>query len=436
MEQISSLLCSLSLCGLLLAGIFLLLPFQPVSEASQPLSVSKEQPLLQFTPEQLDQIMISSPDGEFRFINHGDRFLLEEMENIPLAKNSLDALLLLFENFPVGLSAELPETAPDRTITITPVSGKSLRLELYPDKNNVIVSNGTEAQKIPSEQLSPLFQPAEQYVPKIILQTEPSSEGTLTISGSCHELPLSISYYYIDKKKDECYAGLAEPFSEEIPDDQINEILSSLSDFQADSVAKLFPDAQDLEEYGLSSPFLQLHGDFQGESFTLRFSRPSTDGEIFLLKDELPVIYSLRESDIPWLSLCPESLMEEEIFSVDYDDCTTMLFSTVEKTARFTKWDGVVLYGGQQIEEENFAEFFDLSTELIPCGIALREQTEDIPLLSLKFSYTNPEQAADSLIFYSYDEDRLRVSVNGNSRYLCEKEKLQKILRKQEQLLP
>ncbi len=435
MEQIASLLCGFSLCGLLLFGILLILPLQPASRVSQPLSVPKVQTLCQFTPEQLDRIEISWSSDVFSLVNYGNRFRLEGMEDIPLQEKALDALLQLLEHFPTGIPTEPPEAPPDLQITVTPVSGKTADLELfYYDENKMLVSDGKTAQKISSQRLTTLLQPAEYYIQNMIYQTPPSIEGSLTISGNCHPQPFSISYYYVSENQEPLFAQLTEPFSEEIPQNKMEEILEGLCNLQAESVLKIAPTEEDLQNYGLSAPFLQLHADFLGERLDLRCSRPSKDGEIFLQKDELPVIYMIQEENVPWLSLCPESISEEEIFSVDYDDCTTVTVTTAEKNRRFTKWDGTVLSGSQQIEESNFADFFDFSTEIIPCGIALREQTEEDPLLTLRFSYTNPEKAADVLRFYSYDEERLRLSINGDSRYLCGKEKAEEILHRCEEL--
>ncbi len=429
MEQVSSLLCSLSLCGLLFCCILLLLPLQSSSTASQPLSEPRAATLCQFPAEQLDRVEIFSSSDNFCFINYGNCFLLEGMENIPLQENALSDFLKILEDFPTGKPSEPPESPPILKIDITPVSEETIHLDFFDDESNIFVSNRESTQIISSEKLSPLFQPVEKYIQKTIFHTTPSNEGSFTISGDCHKQPVLISYYYVGKNQNQIFAQLTGSYSQEIPKDKMTEIMNSLCNLQAESVLKFDPTEQDLQKYGLNTPFLEIHADFQGEHLNLCCSRPSKDGEIFLLKNNIPIIYMIKEENVPWLSLCPESITEKEVFSIDYIDCTTMILSTPDQKYRFTKWDGNVLCGSRQIKEELFSDFFELSTQIIPSGIALREQSDETPLLTLHFSYTNPEKPADILSFYPYDNKRLRLSINNDSRYLCEKEKAVDIIR-------
>lgn len=430
MEQIASLLCGFSLCALLLCAIGLILPLQGDISASQSLSMPIVQPLCSFSPEELDTISI----GELCFVNQGSRFVMKGMEELPLCDERLQELLHLLESFPTGAPTDMPQQEPDRTLLLTPINGSPLTLQFFYMEETILVSDGSRCHQISSQQLAPFLLPAEDYADTLIFKMPLPSEGNLCISGDVHGEALQLSFYYIGENHAQLFSRLTAPLSAEIPPNEMENIIQNLCTLRGDSVACLNPDEQDLQQYGLSQPFLTIYGDFQSEQFQLQLSAPTGDNLFYVRKNDEPVIYTLSEDALPFLSLCAKSLTREEIFTADYDDCTTLLFSTEEKSYRFTKWDGIVLCGGQQVEEKRFANFFDFSTKLIPCGVALKEQQNNSAIFSLRLSYTNPQAPADVIEFFPYDETRLRLSVNGDARFLCEKEKVQEIFHRCESL--
>ena len=419
MEQISSILCGISLCGILLSAILLILPLQQSSTVSRPLSVPRVQPLCQISPQEIDRISFEN----FSLINEKERFVLEDLETLPLRESCLQSLLHLIESFPVGISwaEELPPH-PAQTMKITTVSGKPVILDFFYMEDSILVSNGSSAQSFPEEILSPFLQPQEAYVDTTILREKIPAEGNLTVSGSSHSAPLQLSFYYIEKNTPSFLGRLEGTQSSYIEESKLKSLLPCLWQLQADSIACLEPTTKELENFGLSQPFLCFDVQLPTTQFRLSLSQPSPDGTFYLRKNEEPVIYALCEEQFPLLTICRESLCEEKIFQTDYDDCTTLTVSTDENQLRFTKWDGVVLCKGKQIEETSFKNIFNRITNITPCGLALTAPEKENSLGTLQFSYTNPDKPTDILQFLPYDETRLLLSINGESRFLCEKE--------------
>ncbi len=415
MKQLVPLLSSMSICALLLCLCLLLLPVQ-----SQPLiQPTQEQCLFSYSMEQLDKITFE----EFGLLNTGSQLVLEELEELPLLESRTKALLALLANCWGGV-VPVPDAEPVIMLTLHLVDGQEKSLSLYHTGDTFILSDGTKAVTLPYAKAKPLLWQAENYAEPTILSMELPSEGHFLLSGKLHPEPLQFSYYIED---DEAVALLNSPETADIKEEQLLPFLSSLKELQAVQVVALTPNAVDLQTYDLSVPFCILHGDLYGQSFTLSASQPQEDGKVYLMKEGVPLIYEADLSQLPWLTLCKESLIEERLFSPDYEDSTALTLSTTSAQYRFTKWAGQVLCNGKSVDERQFYELYRLATTLIPYKAALFPAKGDI-LLQISIAYTNPSKAKDNILFYPYDEETLLLSLNGNERFVVEKEQVEDII--------
>ncbi len=419
MEQISSLLCAISLCALLLCALVLVFPFQDGNDPSSEAAASLKQPLIRCAAADLDQISWRSGEDNFLLVNQGSHFLLNNTTDIPLRQEAVAQLLQLFENFPSGEGSTPPQRPADLELKLLPTRGKEQSFQLWTMEKGVCISNGSRAQLLPPDKVLPLFQGAAAYADLALTGNLPTS-ATLELQGALHSIPLSLSYYIEENK---CYGGLISPTNAPIPQDQLSPLLASLQQLSADQARSLYPELQDLGEL-----FCTLTLASEQENYVLHASHPDTEGNVLLIKEGLPVLYTIHQSKLPWLSTSTETLTEQELFQADYEDCIAFTLQTPEERIRFTKWDGLVLQGGRPVDEGDFRRFFRETMSLIPSAAALRSPAEGSALLTISLSYTNPEKATDRILFLPYTEDELLLSINGESRFLVPADTFHRIL--------
>lgn len=413
MKQLIPLLSSMSICAVLLCLCLLLLPMQ-----SQP-TLRKQPKQLSYPMEQLDKLIFQ----DFTLLNTGSRLVLMDLEQLPLQESRTEALLALLADC-TGESLPIPDKAPAASLRLQMVDGQQQHLSLYNVESGFVLSDGDAAVALTDEEAQPLLWQAEDYAPTQILSLTLPAEGHFLLSGKLHPEPLQFSYYI---EESEAVALLTAPHTADISKEKLAPLLSSLCQLQAVQVAALAPDSVDLQRCGLSAPFCVLQGDLQGQSFTLSASQPDESGRVYLMKEGTPLIYEAHLSQLPWLSACKESLTEENLFSPDYEDCTGFTLSTAVSQYHFSKWAGQVLCKGRSVNERDFYHLYRLASTLIPSKAALFPPQGDA-LLQITFSYTNPARAKDHIVFYPYDEENLLLSLNGDSRFLMEKEQAEEII--------
>lgn len=420
-----NLLNALSLCALLFCILGLLFPMQPVSVAAKPSTeVSREQPLFSFPSQQLDTIRIIQGQNSFCLVNHGSSFVMEGMETVPLSSEKINTLLNLLEAFPAA-SQTATDSTPFRRIDLSFTNAKDQTLFLYKEENKILLNWQNCVYRFSPEMIEALLWSAEDFVDLTILPKLQFGEGKLSLSGVLHEETLELSFY--TEENHSLHAEMTFPQSAEIDGETMQSWIHSLSDLCANEIVVVDPKIQDLDFFGLSVPFCTVDGQISGETFQLSTSLVQPDGSVYLISNQQPLIYAIDINQLPLLSVCLETLLEESLFTPDYQDTTALSVSFSQNQYRFTKWNGQVLCRGQPINEQDFYDFFRLSTALIPQKTALLLPENMESILTLTFSYTNPEKSKDFICFYPYNDKSVLVSVNGSTDYLIDVQLVEEI---------
>lgn len=413
----TSLLNAVSFCALLICMLALLFPMQPAAVSTQPSAEvpRASQQLFSFSPEQLDTIRIVQGQDSFCLVNHGSSFVMEGMESVPLCLNKIDLLLDLLEAFPAGPSAE-GKTEPFRRIELSFTSAASQTLFLYKEENQILLRWQNRCCLFSPEEIEALLWSAEDFADPQILPELQIDHGSLRLNGVLHEEPLELSFYM----EDSFSAQMTSPHFIELDGETAASLIQSLSGLRAEEVVVLNPSGNDLDFFGLSQPFCTLEGQISTVFFHLSASSVQPDGTVYLLSSQHPLIYAVDIEQLPLLSVCSETLLDDSLFTPDYEDTTTVTFSFPQEQYLFTKWAGQVLCKGKQIDEPDFYDLFRLSTSLIPREAALLPVQNTDPLMTLSFSYTNPEKDKDWIVFYPYKEELVLLSVNGSADFLID----------------
>ena len=420
MKQCSSLLCALSLFTLLLCIVLLLLPLQPLQDLSTlNHDSSNDSCLFSLSPSEIDRIHIERNNHMVTLFNLGNRFAIQGYEELILDLSPLTALL---SKFPLSSITDETLSDPQIQMEIYSTDGKIIELSLQHHRKNILLSDGAQTYSYPKRLLEPLLSNAEDWIDLTICSSPPPQEAMLVITGDLHQEPLQLSYYIDDQSAAVLCNG-----KKTTPAPALR-LLDQLYQCKAQRIEQLAPSTEDISFWGLNPPFCLLDAQLDGEHFSLSFSKPQNDGTVYFIKEGTPLLYSAHYSDFPFLSATQETILEQSVFSGDYEDTTSLFLSTQENSYHFTKWDGIVLCNGQPVEEHSFYDFYKFSTTLIPKEALVVKAEESNQLLHLELSYTNPEKQTDTIDFYSYSESLCLLRINGANDILIDRRTVSKII--------
>ncbi len=409
MKHLSALLCGTALCCLLSCLMILLIPLQSDIRASVPQQDVSSPVLFSIRAQQIDRIYFRKENAGFSLINLGDGFILDGYETLPLRTDTLESLLYLLEHFPLSsYTIEENSFAADFQVEIQSTLGNTI-LSIAKTDDGIFLHDGNSSFLYSEIQLDPLLSQAEDFIDLAIFPAPIVYDVSFQLSGNMH--PNNLLLYKEERTLQYWQATQA-----------------CLQDLRAQEVVVLSPTAEDLDFFGLSVPFCTLDVISDSKIYSLHCSRPQPDGTVYLNLEDNPVMYSIPFSSLPFLSYSQEIILEENIFSSDYDD-TTILHIEVENLSRtFTKWNGAVLCHGKPIDERTFHHLYQLCTELIPQQAYVLPAENEHLLLRLSLSCTNPQKPADIISFYSYNEDFYSLSINGEKRFLVDRSLPENIL--------
>ncbi len=114
-------------------------------------------------------------------------------------------------------------------------------------------------------------------------------------------------------------------------------------------------------------------------------------------------------------------------------DITTVSDVEVEKNGELYTMslkDGVYVMDSREVDKEEYNEAYqNLLGILITGEVPEREtpDTEEEPILSVRF-FRNTDEASDiEVVYYPYDEDHALISINGVSSFLADPEEVEKV---------
>lgn len=126
------------------------------------------------------------------------------------------------------------------------------------------------------------------------------------------DLPESI----VVTKGDDGNLSVTSPAGKSISDDTKTLITHAISGLSAQSVEAFNPTGEQLQQYGLDSPLAEVTYQINGETTTfyigsvshtvdtlIEEDKPKTQKEYYVLVKDRPVVYSVDETDLPWLTI-------------------------------------------------------------------------------------------------------------------------------------
>jgi len=181
--------------------------------------------------------------------------------------------------------------------------------------------------------------------------------------------------------------------------------LRSLMGIIASDAVAVHPDEETLRRYGLETPYstVRLTGTEEGD-FTLSASEQDGAGRVYLIREGVPVIYSLSASSLGWLSLDVDSLMDKTILNPTLGEISSLMLETPAASYTLGLAGGedslTVTLGGEPLDTGRFHAFFQALTAGALTGYTATEAGEgDAFLLRITCGYRDGSPA-EVITFY------------------------------------
>lgn len=157
------------------------------------------------------------------------------------------------------------------------------------------------------------------------------------------------------------------------------------------------PDEVTLARYGLQEPYsvVALTGTAEGD-FTLSASAPDADGNVYVMRSGVPLIYRFAEGALSWLEAGVEDLADMTILYPTLNDLSEILLTTSGGTLTPAAYDFTlsgedremeVFLDGQALDLDVFRDFFFLLTEGALTAYTASGPDDPTPLLTVSLFY-------------------------------------------------
>lgn len=250
----------------------------------------------------------------------------------------------------------------------------------------------------------------------------------VTFSGTDYTTPLILekkSMTHFEKEHSLYGYVISSHNNKQADKDATLDTLASLFEITAQNIAVYLPAPQQLADFGFNSPNTTVHFSYKTQSGTLESSiiKVSTDenGDIFLMKDEIPIIYSVTKEELPWLHLQYEDIVSRLVLVPDISTLAQLSISYNNFIQTFklaSKSDDIsVTRQGKPIDIDRFKKLYEMIISLSGEQFALEKPDKSAKTL-IRISYTYLDGKVDTLEIIEGPTLMSYISVNGDIDFL------------------
>lgn len=283
---------------------------------------------------------------------------------------------------------------------------------------------------------------AEDFLSLTLLEAPAENEypivNSLTVSREDMEKDIVLTYN--DDANSENTGGTAashemtSPISAYLSVERSTDIITGIFGLSADGILKLYPEAGDLKEYGLDTPFGTAVMDCDdGNVYTLnigdRFTE--TDEETGasvacypVMLEGIDVIYKMAEENCLWADVTPTDLASSLVLATYVWDIEEMNITAEGQESMHFEITGedkdtaVVKLNGETCDTERYRLFYTFLLETEAESVALDEEPAGEPEITLYFR-TRDGSKEQEICFYRQDAFNCLITINGVSSFSC-----------------
>lgn len=245
----------------------------------------------------------------------------------------------------------------------------------------------------------------------------------LTISGTNFEKDIVLEPNSDGKNSASCI--LTSPITGYAGEAESSNLLGDIRGVYADSVAMVNPTDEQIKNLGLATPYAKIVAKYPDTTITLIASKPDSENKVYLMVDDVKVVYKISADSVAWVQTSTDKLLSEyvlhpNIYSVanltinngtsDY----SFEMSTVEETKTDDEGNETTenitkaVYNGVEIKSEYFSTFFQ-NISMLERNSNTNEK-KDKAIFTATYKYNDGTQ--DVVKFYTSNGNHYVAEVN------------------------
>lgn len=213
---------------------------------------------------------------------------------------------------------------------------------------------------------------------------------------------------------------------------------TSVFPFEANSVAAIDVEENDLSKYGLDNPYYTIEAATSEKSYKLLVSKPDDDKNSYIMLEGDKIVYQVESSTIDFIDSDGSDILSDTVINpnmsklntavISYGDSKdeyTLSHTESENNKGSTVTSTTVALGETSIQASLFSTFMMNLSILSRSEKTPEYDSEADPLLSVAVTYT--DDSTDTLLIYK-GEKKAVVVLNGTAVGTVELEKAEQLL--------
>lgn len=402
-------------------------------------------------------VTVNNEKGTVRLVNRDGRFAIEGMEDLPASDNAaalagqaggLEAL----RDIPPAEDLEQFGLAEPAVTAAIETSQGSHRLALggeAPASSGRYAALDGKVYLIGEDALSAFAYGPEDYVS--VQVTEPLDQDGAVESVTLNHGTEILSFTYVPEKtapqsvKEEASSSgdastdeaqetipafyrMTAPLALDLEKYDVSGWANGAFGLSAQRVEVIRPDETELAAYGLDNPETVLTAaNTAGDTVKLLASAP-VNGSCYLMREGVPLIYRVSQSDVPWRTVSVETLTKSVFGPVDAAGISILEIEGQGAQYRFVRENGSVTAGGKSVTETAFEQVVDAALRMPPAFLGEASVPTLEPAMTVKVSYADPERESDTLRLIPTGTGGLYLERNGEIRFTTQESAVQTLL--------
>ena len=274
-----------------------------------------------------------------------------------------------------------------------------------------------------SDEVSPSYEEVAQgentaLVTKVRIKRETEEPLVISLLGSEKMAGYLVNSYQIT-------SPIYYPASADITE----EFLITFFDIKSTEVVSVNATEEEYKKYGLTVPYIEAEVEYQDanadkRTFVLKASGSNEKGEVYMQRDDDPIIYKCKSETLSWLNTDVETLITKEILVPDIRTISELTIKTNEKVYKIQlknigEENEEVSCNGKTLDVDSFRNLYYMLISQSATEVIFDEMP-DVDELERKaeviYTYTDENKKEDDLIFYKESVRKLCAILNSGER--------------------
>lgn len=449
-KQLVLLVCSGTVLVLFCILFYLIYSYDPEKKPQDNTLRSEQDTLWNLDTEEIERITVSGTDGEYILLKQNDGWTVEGYESSDLMQDklvySVNAIAFPYGRCIADTAENMQDYGLDQPGTRIMIRSSEGELTLCLG-NQAPSSAGIYGMKEGEDQIwlltnsfftdvpnTPLEYISLEVIPE--LAADPTSEEArnpewLLWSGAEREVPVKLAF-----GEESGTYELLEPSQRSLPyNKELDEMIASIYNLTAESVAAYDAESEEYEKYGLAEGYSSMELGWRDtggreEQCKLTLSKPE-NGYCYLCRDDSDIIWRVKEDAVPWYDLQYEDLFTTLIFLPDIGELSKIIVSGSGRQEEYlidAEMDHYVTGDGESVDSDRFKKLYQT---LI--GLPAEEYTQTRPdeeaevFLTVTYQYTDG-RPDDVMELVEGEPLRMYMRLNGEAEFTTRKSYLDILL--------